>query len=137
MFYPWHGVRTYWLSMLSNFNQRCIIDSPLTNNFHYVKEVTVWDNRKCIQNIKKHLIIFVRKRFARGKTQSTQGLPTLFDWKCLTRYSSSLIVKFVQPSQKTAEMLTPGYRSYFHKKLQELMQVKLIFLTYQYFMVNW
>ena len=39
----------------------------------------------------KQQIIFVRRRFARDKTQLTQGLTTPFDWKCLARYSSSLV----------------------------------------------
>ena len=39
----------------------------------------------------KQQITFVRRRFARDKTQLTQGLTTPFDWKCRTRYSSSLV----------------------------------------------
>ena len=75
---------------------------------------------------KKHQIIFVRRRFARDKTQSTQGLTTPFDWKCLTRYSSSLVKITIcsaftisEAEKKTSvEILTARYRSYFHKKFK-------------------
>ena len=40
---------------------------------------------------KKHQIISVKRRFARDKTQSRQGLSTPVDWKCLIRCSSSLV----------------------------------------------
>ena len=75
MLYPLLGVRKCWLS---NFNRCCVINSPLTNNFRWVKEVNVLDNGKWLENIKKHQIIFTRKRFARDKTQSTQGLSIPF-----------------------------------------------------------
>ena len=93
MLFPWPGVRKYWLSMLISFNQYCVVDSLLINNFHELKEVNGRDDRKCLQNIKKYQIIFVRGRFARDNTQFTQGLSTPFDWKCRTSYSSSLILK--------------------------------------------
>ena len=38
--------------MLNNFTQCCVIDSPLTNTFHSVKELNVRDGRKCLQEIK-------------------------------------------------------------------------------------
>ena len=74
---------------------------------------------------KKHQIIFVR-RFARDKTQSTQGLPTPVDWKCLTRYSSSLVkiticsAFTISEAEKkiSVEILTARCRSYFHKKFK-------------------
>ena len=72
------------------------------------------------KNIKKHQIIFVRRRFARDKTQSTQELSTPFDWKCRTNYSSSLILKITICSafiKKTAQ----GIVLIFIKKLQELV----------------
>ena len=56
------------------------------------KYVNVRDNRKCLQD-KKNQIIFLRRRLSQDNAQSTQGLPTPFDWKYITRYSSSLIVK--------------------------------------------
>ena len=52
MFYLWPGVRKFWLSMINNFKQCCVIDSLLTKNFHWVKEVNVRDSRKCLQDIK-------------------------------------------------------------------------------------
>ena len=61
--YPWSGVRKCWFSMLSNFKKCCLIDSPLTNKFHCVKEVNGQDNRMCLQDIKTSNI-----RFARDKT---------------------------------------------------------------------
>ena len=89
MLYPWLGVRKYWLSMLSSLNQRCVIDNSLTSfprSKRWMLEIT--------ENVyKKHQIIFVRKKFARDKTQSMQWLSTPFNWKCLTWYSSSLILK--------------------------------------------
>ena len=38
--------------MLNNFKQCCVIDSPLRNTFHSVKEVNLQDNRKYMQDIK-------------------------------------------------------------------------------------
>ena len=38
--------------MLRNFQQCCVIDSQLTNNFHLVKEVNVSDNWKYLQDVK-------------------------------------------------------------------------------------
>ena len=71
---------------------------------------------------KKHQIIFVRRGLARDNTQLTQGLPTPFDWKCLTRYSSSLIVKITTCSAFTKKtsvrILTARHRSYVHKKFK-------------------
>ena len=52
MLYSWPRVIKCWLSMTIHFKQRCVIDSLLTNTFHYVKEVNVWDNKKCFQDIK-------------------------------------------------------------------------------------
>ena len=103
------------------FETMLCIDSPLTNNFHWAKEVNVCENIKCLQD-KNRQIIFVNRRFARDKTQSMQGLSTRFDWTCLTRYSSSLIMKitiFFSLHQETSvEIITGRYSSYFHKKNQ-------------------
>ena len=41
--------------------------------------MNVRDNRKCLQNIKKTSKYFRKKRIARAKSQSTQGLSTPFD----------------------------------------------------------
>ena len=70
---------------------------------------------------KKHQIIFEKGGFARDKTQSTQGLSTPFDWKCLKIYSSySICSAFtISAVEKTlVEILTARYRSYFHKKIK-------------------
>ena len=75
---------------------------------------------------KKQQIIFMRRRFARDKTQSTQGLTIPFDWKCLTRYSSSLVkiticsvFSISEVAKNTlVEILTARYRSNFHKKIK-------------------
>ena len=75
---------------------------------------------------KNHQIIFVRRKFAQDKAQSMQGLATPFDWKCLTRYSSSLLKITIcsaftisELEKKTSiEKLTAMYRSYFHKKFK-------------------
>ena len=145
MLYPWPRIRKCWLNMVIHFEQCCVIDSLLANNFHQIKEVNVRDNRKCFQD-KKNQIIFVRRRFAWDKTQSTHRLTTPFDWKHLTRYFSSLVkitiwsTFTISEAEKkiSVEILTARYRSYFHEKnLKELMQVKLLFYTYKYFMVNW
>ena len=86
--------------MLSSFNQCCVIAG---NNFYYLKEVNSQDNRKCLQNIKKHQIIFVR--FVQAP----------FNWKCCTSYSSSLILKITICSAFT-KIPNAKYNSYFHKK---------------------
>ena len=68
----------------------------------------------------------MRRRFAQDITQSTQGLSTPFDQKCLTRYFSSLVKIAIcsaftisKAEKKTsAEILTARYMSYFHKKFK-------------------
>ena len=79
-----------------------------------------------LSRYKKNQIIFVRRRFARDKTQSMQGLTTPFDWKCLTRYSFSLVkiticsAFTISEAEKKAsvEIVTAKHRSHFHKKFK-------------------
>ena len=92
---------------------------------------------------KKHQIIFVRTRFARDKTQSTQRLTTPFDRKFLTRYSSSLVKITIFSAftinevgkQTSAEILTARwYKSFFHKKFKGAYasQISLLYLKVVY-----
>ena len=64
----------------------------------------------------------MRKTFARDKTQSKQVLLTPFDWKCLTRYSSSLILKIT-----ICLAFTNNISRNTNRKIQVLFSLKKIY----------
>ena len=73
---------------------------------------------------KKYQIIFVIRMFARDKTQLIQGLATPVDWKCLAKYSSSLILKitiYSVFSKKTSVEILTGSGFIFIKKLYNML----------------
>ena len=144
MLYSWPGVRKCWLSMLSNVNKCCVIDSPLTNNFLLVKEVIVQYHRKCLRNIKSIKLFSREEGLLKIRPNQHRGTRVVNCIWLKMSYNIFFLLNhwntnLFSHQGKTVEILIARYRSCFDnkKKLHELMQDELVFKTYQCFMVNW
>ena len=125
MHYPLHGVRKCWFSMLSNFNQYCVIDSPLRNNFYYVKEVNDRHNRKCLQNIKNIKLFSWEQGLLEIRPSRRKGCQLHLTENVKMSYKTFFLLNpqnnylFSLHQKISVEILTATYRSYFHKKITE------------------
>ena len=117
--YSWLGVRKCWLSILSNFKQCCVIDSPLANNFHSVKEMNVRDKRKCLQDIKNMKLFSWEEGLLEIGPSQRKGCQLRLTERVLQDIlppSSSNKCLFSLRQKPSVEILIARYRSYFHKK---------------------